>query len=86
MKTLKPKRFFFHYYKAESVKQGRNVLTMHWEKVCHIVHHVKTHGVDIETHAQKRQPRCIMRGFAKEIMFEHKINNNKVTETTAHLY
>lgn len=78
---MKPKRFFFHYYKAESQKQGRNVLTMHWEDTCHLTHHIKTHGVDIETHAQKRQPRCVMRGFAKKIDFV-----NKAGEITAHIY
>ena len=79
---MKPKRFFFHYYKAESAKQGRNVLTMHWEDTCHLTHHVKTHGVDIETHAQKRQPRCVMRGFASKIVF--KTNSKK--EIVAHIY
>jgi hypothetical protein len=68
-KPIKKKRFFFHYYKAESIKQGRNVMTIHWEDTCHMVNFVKTHGADIETHDQKKQPRCIMRGFAKAIVF-----------------
>ena len=83
-KPQKTKRFFFHYYKAESQKQGRNVLTMHWENTCHIIHHVKAHGVDIETHTQKRQPRCVIRGFASEILFS--TANPKSGEITAHIY
>jgi hypothetical protein len=67
--TPKKKRFFFHYYKAESIKQGRNVMTIHWEDTCHMANFVKTHGADIESHDQKRQPRCIMRGWAKAIVF-----------------
>jgi hypothetical protein len=78
---MKPKRFFFHYHKAESCKQGRNVLTMHWQNACHPVHHIKTHGVDIETHAQKHQPRCIMRGWAKEVSFAYGTKG-----ITAHIY
>jgi hypothetical protein len=66
----KKKRFFFHYYKAESKKQGRNVMTMHWEGACHMVNGVKTYGADVESHDQKRQPHCIMRGFASEIIFD----------------
>jgi hypothetical protein len=57
---------------------------MHWQNACHPVHHIKTHGVDIETHAQKHQPRCIMRGFAKEIIFS--TTNVETGEITAHIY
>jgi hypothetical protein len=81
MKHTKPKRFFFHYYKAESQKQGRNVMTMHWESTCHMVNFVKTHGADIESHDQKRQPRCIMRGWAKEVIIDSGIKG-----ITAHIY
>lgn len=78
---MKPKRYFFHYHKELSRKQGKNVLTMHWEKACHMTHDVVLHGVNMETHAQKKQPRCIMRGFAKEVVF---IDNGG--HITAHVY
>jgi hypothetical protein len=78
---MKPKRYFFHYHKALSKAQGKNVLTMHWEKACHMTHDVVLHGVEMETHAQKKQPRCIMRGFAKKVIF---IDNGG--HITAHVY
>lgn len=62
----KPKRFFFHYNKPESRKQGRNVLTVHWQNACIPVNHIKV-DVPIESHTQKQQPHCVMRGFANSV-------------------
>ena len=62
----KPKRFFFHYNKPESRKQGRNVLTVHWKNACIPVNHLKI-NVPIESHTQKSQPHCVMRGFANSV-------------------
>lgn len=62
----KPKRFFFHYNKPESRKQGRNVLTVHWRNSCIPVTHLKI-NVPIESHTQKSQPHCVMRGFANSV-------------------
>lgn len=68
---MKPKRFFYHYNKPEAHKQGRNVITIHWEEACHMVNKIMTLGLDVESHDQKRQPRCIMRGFATKVEFAH---------------
>jgi hypothetical protein len=62
----KPRRFFFHYNKPESRKQGRNVLTVHWQNACIPVNHLKV-NVPIESHKQKHQPQCVMRGFANSV-------------------
>ena len=62
----KPKRFFFHYNKPESRKQGRNVLTVHWRNSCIPVNHLKI-NVPIESHTQKSQPHWVMRGFANKV-------------------
>lgn len=51
------------------MKQGRNVMTLHWEDTCIMVNGVKTRNADIESHNQKKQPRCIMRGFATKVTF-----------------
>jgi hypothetical protein len=67
---MKPKRFFYHYNKAESRKQGCNVMTIHWEGACHMVNHVQMRVPYLESHAQKRQPHCIMRGHATSIIFD----------------
>jgi len=70
-KIPKPKRFFYHYNKPLAHKQGRNVITIHWEGSCRIVNKIKTIGLDVESHEQKRQPRCIMRGFANSLIIAH---------------
>ena len=62
----KPRRFFFHYNKPESRRQGRNVLTVHWKNACLPVNHLKI-NVPIESHTQKAQPHCVMRGFANSV-------------------
>jgi len=72
----KLKRFFFHYNKPESRKQGRNVLTVHWKNSCIPVNHLKI-DVPIESHTQKSQPHCVMRGFANSVEIIEK--NNEMT-------
>jgi len=66
MKTKKPKRFFFHYNKPESRRQNRNVLTVHWKNACIPVNHLKI-NVPTESHTQKSQPHCVMRGLANKV-------------------
>lgn len=68
--AVKPKRFFYHYNKPASKTQGKNVITIHWEGACNLVNKIKTIGIDVESHDQKRQPRCIMRGYATEVLFK----------------
>jgi len=66
--TKKPHqwRFFFHYNKPESKAQGRNVLTLHWDKRCHLVNDIACY-VPTETHTQKAQPHCIVRGWCHSV-------------------
>ena len=61
------KRFFYHYNKPESVRQDCNVLTLHWEDTCHLVNDIEVQA-HTETHSQKHQPRCIMRGWAYGVL------------------
>ena len=63
------KRFFIHYNKAASRKAKRNVLTIHWKGACHLINHFVSKGVDMESHENKRQPRCVFRGFAHLVRF-----------------
>ena len=62
------RRFFYHYNKPESTAQGRNVLTVHWQNKCHHVHDILCF-VPTETHTQKQQPRCVVRGWASHVGF-----------------
>lgn len=77
MSKPKPKRFFYHYNKPESRALGKNVITIHWEGACHLVNKIKTIGIDVESHDQKRQPRCIMRGHATSVIFAHNEDGTK---------
>ncbi len=61
------RRIWWHYHKAASRAAKRNVLTVHWQGKCHLVNHVLC-AIKLETHAQKRQPHCILRGFAREVL------------------
>ena len=61
-------RFFFHYNKPESKRQGVNVLTLHWKGKCHLVNDIVCYA-PTETHKQKRQPHCVVRGWAAEVEF-----------------
>lgn len=66
----KPKRrFFIHYNKQASQKAKKNVLTLHWMDACHLINHFVSQGVDMESHENKRQPRCVFRGFAGRVLF-----------------
>lgn len=74
------KRFWFHYNKPESVKQGRNVLTVHWEDTCHMVNAIKCE-VPIETHDRKAQPRCTLRGWAGIVHISAHVGSGRVIAT-----
>lgn len=63
---MKKRRFWFHYNKPESKKQGRTVLTVHWKGSCIQVNSIKCHALT-ETHERKRQPHCVVRGWAHEV-------------------
>ena len=66
------KRVWFHYNKPESVKQGKNVLTVHWEDTCYMVNSIECE-VPIETHNRKAQPRCILRGWAGSVVMQPRL-------------
>lgn len=53
--------FWFHYNKPESLRQKKNILTVHQSGVCHLVTGIKC-NVPIETVNRKTQPRCVLRG------------------------
>lgn len=60
------RRCFLHYNKPASRAAGRNVLTVHWQGKCHLVNHLLC-AVKLESHDQKRQPHCVLRGFARSV-------------------
>ena len=67
----KKKRFWFHYNKPESKKQDCNILTVHWNNMCVLVHSIQC-SVATESHDQKSQPHCIIRGWCDDVSFVNK--------------
>lgn len=66
--SKKKRRFWYHYNKPESKKQGRNVITVHWKDTCYPVNKVIC-NVSTESHDQKTQPYCIIRGWCEDVNF-----------------
>lgn len=62
---MKKYRYFYHYYRQY------DCLSVHWKGQCHKVDSVKVFNVSEETKRNKRQPRLVIQGFAKEIKFEN---------------
>ncbi len=62
----KTKRFWFHYNKPASAREKKNILTIHWDSMCHRVNSIKC-LVATESHNRNSQPRCIIRGFATSV-------------------
>ena len=60
------RRFWFHYNKPASRKEGINVLTLHWRGACCKVHAIRC-AVATESHNRNSQPHCIIRGFANNV-------------------
>ena len=61
------RRFYYHYNKPVSKKEGRNFLTLHYRGKCHLVNRISC-SVSTESHNQKRQPYCVIRGWANNIL------------------
>jgi hypothetical protein len=59
-------RFWFHFNKPASKREGRNVLTLHWRGTCHRVHSIRC-KTPTETHDRPTQPTCIVRGWAEDV-------------------
>lgn len=53
--------FNFHYNKPASLAYGKNMLTVHYRGVCHIVEGIDC-KVPIKTKNRNTQPRCVMVG------------------------
>ncbi len=58
--------FFYHYNKPASLKYNLPKLSLHFQNKCHILNKIICH-VPTYSHNQKRQPRVIIKGNAREI-------------------
>lgn len=58
---MKPKVFFYHYNKPASRAAKKPLLSVHFNKQCHIVDHVTCNPLSYSVH-RKTQPFCVMKG------------------------
>jgi hypothetical protein len=65
---------WFHYNKPASTKAGRNILTVHFQDVCHLVEDVVV-NVPMRSVSRKTQPRCVIKGMVspKKFLIKKKI-------------
>jgi len=66
------KRFFFHYNKPASKQEGKPVISVHFNKTCHLVNNVVCE-CDTEGKINKRQPFFVMQGKAQKIEIKNKV-------------
>lgn len=64
------KVFWYHYNKPASAKSGKPQITVHYNKVCHIVDNIIC-SVPTFGHLRKEQPKFVIKGKG-----ELKIKNN----------
>ncbi len=65
---MKLKTFYYHYNKPASRKAGRAVLTLHYNKTCHLINGLSCY-VSTYTEERKKQPRLVIKGHAHDIDF-----------------
>jgi hypothetical protein len=53
--------FWLHYNKPASKQQGLNLLTIHYQGKCLLVHDIDCH-VPLTIRHRKKQPRCVFHG------------------------
>lgn len=63
---MKPRKVFFHYNKPLSLQRGEMWMSVHFRQTCHMVRHVRCE-VPIWSKQRKRQPRCVMEGYAHDV-------------------
>ena len=69
---IKPKIFFYHFNKPASLKAGYPIISLHYNKTCHLIENiicnVKTYG-----YINKRQPRFVIKGKSNNIEIKDRI-------------
>jgi len=67
---VKPRRFFFHFNKPESLRQKKVLWSVHWDRTCYIVDKIQC-NVACESKSNKRQPYAVIRGWASNVTVEN---------------
>ena len=66
----KPKVFFYHYNKPASKKAGKPVISLHYNRTCHLVNNIKCY-VPTYGKINKKQPFFVIKGKARLIQINH---------------
>jgi hypothetical protein len=61
--------FFFHYNKPASAQHGSPVFTVHYRDTCYLVEHVEC-KVPVYTRVRSTQPRAVVAGKAKSLVYK----------------
>lgn len=67
--------FFFHYNKPASQREGKQQISVHFMRQCHIVDNIQCE-VPTRGRMKKTQPRFVMAGKAREVIITE--NNNAI--------
>jgi len=63
---MKEKVFWYHYNKPASSKRGKPQITVHYNKICHLVDNVVV-NVPTYGHIRNDQPRFVVKGKCKKL-------------------
>lgn len=69
---MRKKRFFIHYNKPETQRKGKVQVSVHFNKICHIVDNVVC-NVESEGKVNKTQPYFVMQGKATSVIVRNNI-------------
>lgn len=66
------KSFFFHYNKPASIKSGKPVISLHYDKKCHLIENIEC-LVPTRGRIRKDQPLFVMVGKCNSIKIKNRI-------------
>jgi len=62
----KPRSFYFHFNKPETMRTGQVVVSIHYKDQCHMVNNLECF-VPVKGRVRKTQPRFVMTGKAHSL-------------------
>lgn len=70
---MKKKVFWFHFNKPASKKAGKPIISLHYDKTCHMVDNIICE-VPTAGKLNKRQPHFVIRGYTTSIVIDKATN------------
>jgi hypothetical protein len=69
--VMRPRVYFYHYNKPSSRAAKKPLMSVHFNKKCHIVDHVQC-MVPCATFHRKIQPFCVMKGKCSSVVINRR--------------